>query len=395
MSFHSTTFEGVALETKAEGDAPDTTDVGAVVAAALEGIRVDVAARIAALETKAADTTAAATRLDRIEQRLSRPAVVTTPAEAPGAVERKAFTNYLRHGVERMQPDEVKTLTVAVNTAGGFLAPPEISSELLKRTIEYSPIRQYARVITMSAPELRIPRRVNSVGATWVGEIEPRTGSQPSFEQIALTPFELATYVDVSTALLEDNAYDLENELNIEFAEQFGKAEGAAFVNGTGAGQPKGLFTAAGIAEVKTGVAANFPTTNPADVLISMFHGLPTVHAQNGQWLMNRKTLAAIRTWKDASGRYLVIDPISDSAATTLLGRPIVEAVDAPDIGANTTPIMFGDLQGYRIADRIGLQTLRDPFTLAAVGQVRIHARKRVAADVTNPDRLLKLRVAA
>lgn len=387
MSYHTSHHEGLPLETKAEADdqGEGAGDIADVVAKAIEGIRTDIGARLGALETKAADT----------DKRLSRPNVITAPAEAPEAIERKAFRSYLRRGVERMPVDEVKTLTVATGPTAGFLAPPEVSSELLKRIVEYSPIRQYARVVRTSAPEVRYPRRVNSVGAFWVAEIAPRTGSEPSFEQVSLTPYELATFVDVSTALLEDNAYDLEGELAIEFAEQFGKTEGAAFAVGTGNTQPKGLFTAAGIAEVKTGAAANFPAANPADVLIGMFHSIPTIHAQNGAWVMNRKTLGAMRQWKDASGRYLVIDPIADSAATTLLGRPIVEAVDAPDIGAGATPIIFGDLQGYRIVDRIDLTTLRDPFTLAAVGQVRIHARKRVGADVMSPDRFVKLRVAA
>jgi len=38
--------------------------------------------------------------------------------------------------------------------------------------------------------------------------------------------------------------------------------------------------------------------------------------------------------------------------------------------------------------------TLRDAYTLATNGQVRFHARKRVGADVTHPDRFIKLRVA-
>jgi HK97 family phage major capsid protein len=110
---------------------------------------------------------------------------------------------------------------------------------------------------------------------------------------------------------------------------------------------------------------------------------------------MNRNTLGTIRTWKDGQGRYLVVDPISEGAATTLLGRPIVEMVDMDDIGANKFPIMFGDLQGYRIVDRVGLSILRDPFSLATKGQVRFHARKRVGADVTHPDRFVKLKVSA
>jgi len=33
------------------------------------------------------------------------------------------------------------------------------------------------------------------------------------------------------------------------------------------------------------------------------------------------------------------------------------------------------------------------PYTLATKGQVRFHARKRVGADVTHPDRFVKLKV--
>jgi HK97 family phage major capsid protein len=126
-----------------------------------------------------------------------------------------------------------------------------------------------------------------------------------------------------------------------------------------------------------------------------MFHKLPNAHAQNAVWLMNRNTLGTIRKWKDGQGRYLVLDPISEGAPTTLLGRPVVEAVDMADIGANAYPIMFGDLQGYRIVDRVGLSLLRDPYTLATKGQVRFHARRRVGGDVTHPDRFVKLKVAA
>jgi HK97 family phage major capsid protein len=51
-------------------------------------------------------------------------------------------------------------------------------------------------------------------------------------------------------------------------------------------------------------------------------------------------------------------------------------------------------MTGYRIVDRLGLSNLRDPYSLAAKGQVRIHAYKRVGADVTHPDRFVKLKVA-
>ena len=71
-----------------------------------------------------------------------------------------------------------------------------------------------------------------------------------------------------------------------------------------------------------------------ADVIIAMYHKIATTYAQSGVWMMNRNTLAVVRQWKDGNGRYLVLDPISAGAPSTLLGRPVVEMPDMDDIGA-------------------------------------------------------------
>lgn len=379
------TFQFREFETKSAEDA----DPADIVTKALGDLSQTVEKRLADVESKSS------ARLDAIEARLARPAIITKSDD--GSTETKAFADFVRRGVERMDPVEAKALSVSVGASGGFLAPESFEAEILKALVEFSPIRQYARTVQISAPEIIYPRRVTGAAATWVAETAARTSSSPTFEQVSLKPHELATYVDVSNALLEDNAYNLESELQGEFAEAFGKTEGLAFVKGTGSAnnQPVGLMTATGITEVKTGVAAAFPTSNPADVLIGMYHVLPTAYAQRGVWVMNRNTLATIRKWKNTAGDYLVVDPITAGMAVTLLGRPIVEAVDMDDIGAGLFPIIFGDMQGYRIVDRIGLTTIRDPLTLAGVGQVRLHARRRVGADLTHPDRFVKLKVAA
>ena len=294
-----------------------------------------------------------------------------------------------------MTADEIKTMTVATDSAGGYLSPDEVGNELIKLLRQYSPLRSYAKVVSIGADAVKYPRRTGSTAATWVSETGARTASEMTFEQISLVPYELATYVPVSNQLLEDAKYDLEGELAADLGESFGIAEGAAFINGDGNGKPKGILNATGIAQMVTGAASSFPTTNPADVIIKMFHSLPTAHAQNGAWLMNRNTLGQMRSWKDGQGRYLLADPISAGAATTLLGRPIVEMIDMPDIAAGAFPVVFGDLSAYRIVDRVGIATLRDPYTLAATGQTRFFMRKRVGADLTHPDRLIKLKVAA
>ena len=372
----------------------EPAEIDARIAAAIAAASITPApANAAEADTKAFDAVKA--RLDALETKANRPQGVASTGPVPNP-ETKAYGAFLRRGVERITSDEVKALTVASDANGGYLAPKEFGDELIKLLTEFSPIRQYAKVITISAPQIVYPRRVTGTSATWVSETGNRTASGMTFEQVTLTPHELATFVDVSNALLEDDAYRLENELLSDFAESFAKTEGQAFINGTGVGQPKGIMLAAnGIAEVKTGVAANFPAANPADVLIGMFHKIPTTHAQSGVWMMNRNTLAMVRTWKNGAGDYLVLDPITQGAPSTLLGRPVVEMADMDDVGAGKFPILFGDMSGYRIVDRIGLSTLRDPYSLATVGQVRFHARKRVGADITHPDRFVRLKISA
>jgi HK97 family phage major capsid protein len=386
------------LELKGEADEPESLVTKALAdfqkavddrLKALEGKQVDGKA----VETKSADTAKLVERLDAFEAKLNRPAIGTGD-KAEISEDRKAFIEFARKGVERMEQKAVAALTVSTDSQGGYLAPEAFANEILKKIVEFSPIRQYARVTAIAAPEVKLPRKLTGTTASWVSETGDRSQSDMTFEQATFTPHELATYVDISTQLLEDNSYNLEGELAADFAEAFGKAEASAFVSGDGTGKPKGLLSATGIAEIATGNAATLGT-DPAATIIGMFHSVPSVVAQNAVWLMNRKTLGSLRTLKDGNGRFIMLDPITAGAPVTLLGRPIVEAVDMPDIGADASPIMLGDMSGYRIIDRVGLSVLRDPFTQATKGLVRFHARKRVGGDVSNADRFVKLTVSA
>ncbi|WJR76006.1 phage major capsid protein [Bradyrhizobium sp. NP1] len=364
--------------------ADDDTDPTALVTKALDDLK-------AKIDTKSADDAKLKTRMDQLEAKMNRAGHSAT-ANDQTELERKSFDAFLRGGPDKLSDLEQKSLAVTGNTA---LTPPEFGKEVLKLLRLFSPIRQYARVVTIGAANVQYPRRTGSTAAVWVNDTDDRTESEPSYQGVSITPYELATYTDVSNQLLEDNFYNLEGELASDLGESFGIAEGTGFVKGTGSNQPKGLMSATGIAQMITGAASGFPTTNPADVLIAMFHKLPAVHAQNGVWVMNRNTLGAIRQFKDGMGRYLVLDALAEGAPVTLLGRPIVEAVDMDDIGAGNFPILFGDLQGYRIVDRVNFMLLRDPYSIATKGQTRFHARKRVGGDVTHPDRFVKLKVSA
>ena len=80
----------------------------------------------------------------------------------------------------------------------------------------------------------------------------------------------------------------------------------------------------------------------------------------------------------------------------TILGYPYVEVTDMPNIAGNAFPVMFGDFRrAYLIIDRVALSVLRDPYTVAANGNVRYLARRRVGGQVVQAEAIVKQKIAS
>ena len=340
---------------------------------------------------------AIADRIANVETHLRRPG-----GGGGGAVdigpERKAFTTFVRKGVEALGAEEVKILSVADDAAGGYLAPTEFVAEVIKGVTEFSPIRDLARVRQTASSSIEIPRRTGVFSAAWVDELESRsetTGLAYGLEEIPT--HEVTADVRVSMKLLEDSAVDMEVELEMEFAERFGVAEGAAFVDGNGVKRPEGFLGNADIATTNSGSAASIADANgQANGLIDLFHAVKDAYARNGTWVLNRTTIGAIRKLKDSQNNYIWQPGVAGVTPNTILGRPYVEATDMPAVAANAKAVAFGDWRrAYTIVDRIVMSVLRDPFTLASSGQVKFIARRRVGGQVVLPEALRTLKIAA
>ncbi len=307
----------------------------------------------------------------------------------------EAFDKYCRKGVEGLDAVEKKALTVSNDSTGGYLAPPEYVKELLKTVTEISPIRSIVRIRNTAARSIQIPKRTGQFAAQWVSESGTRsetTGYQVGLEE--LPAHEQYALVDISEQDLEDSVFNLEAEMQSEFAEQFAKAEGTAFVSGNAVGKPEGFMTNSDVASVDSG--SN--TAILADSLISLVHNIKAEYSRNGTFVFNRSTLAAIRKLKDTAGQYVFQTGmmLGGNMVNTILGHPYVEATDMPSVAQNAFPVAFGDFRrGYMIVDRVNLAVLRDPFTQATTGNVRYIARKRVGGQVIQSEAINKLKITA
>ena len=332
-------------------------------------------------------------KLNEIETMLKRPANVMEAKDVDLSL--KAWDSFMRKGESHMDEMELKALTVGTAATAGNLAPAEYVEELIKVITEISPVRSVARVRQTSNKEIEVPSKTASFAAAWTAETGSRTETTGYTTSLNTIPtHELYALVDISGMLLEDSVFDLEAEMNTEFAEQFAKAEGNAFLVGNGTNKPTGILDGTTVASTTAAAAAAIAT----DDIMDLVHGLKSEYARNASFMMNRATLGAIRKLKDTAGQYIFQTGFSGQSGlpNTILGHPYVEAVDMANIAASAKPVVFGDYRrGYMIVDRVALSVLRDPYSQASTGNVRYIARRRVGGEVVLSEAMRALKMAA
>lgn len=374
------------LETKSDSEDPIVD-----VKNALDALTTEVKA-------KADNDNKLVARVVELETKLARPNIITDK-KSDGEVtpERKAFESFLKFGEQRMPSDEAKALVVADDSRGGYLAPAEFSTEIIKNIVEFSPVRQAARVGSTASASVILPKRTGTPTASWVGETETRSATESAYGQIEINIHEMAAYVDVSVQLLEDAAVNVEAEVAMDLGEEFGRLEGVSFISGDGTKKPLGFMTAGqGISEINSGSAAVIADPDgQANGLITALYDLPAAYRSKAVWMMNGTTLGSIRKLKTVDKQYVWQPGIQAGEPGTILGRPVIEAPDMPDEGAGAFPIILGDFNAaYRIYDRSAMSILRDPYTQQTTGKVRFHARRRVGGGLVKAEALRKIKCA-
>ena len=357
------------------------------------------------IEVLRSDVEDVKTRLDRVSRAAARPVLEGAPGTTGMAVspELKGFVDgYLRHGREA----ELKSISGAVPSDGGYAVPREIDAMISARLKNISPIRSIAQVVQTGSAGYRKLVTTGGTSSGWVSEVAGRPETDtPSFAEIAPPTGELYANPAASQSMLDDAGFQLEPWLADEIAMEFARAEGAAFVAGSGINQPEGFLNTPTTDEtdgirafgslqyVISGDALGFDTT-PEFKLIDLVHSLKAGHRQGASWVMNSATLSEVRKLKAADGSFLWQPGLMEGQPNRLLGYPVVEAEDMPDIAADATPIAFGNFRaGYLIAERSATSILRDPFTNKPF--VHFYATKRIGGQVLDSDAIKLLKISA
>ncbi|MDZ4760823.1 MAG: phage major capsid protein [Alphaproteobacteria bacterium] len=341
--------------------------------------------------------------LDRIALDAARPGIGEDRRK--GDPEHKsAWGAYLRKGddsgIARL---DLKALTQGTENQGGYVAPPELDRLIEARLMAASPMRQIASVRQTSSTVFRKPVSLGAASA-WAAETGARAETTaPTLDLLEFPAAELYAMPAATQTLLDDAYADIDEWLADEVETAFASQESAAFVTGNGTNRPKGFLAYTMVAEashawntigfILSGADGAFAASDPADRLIDLVYALKSQYRANARFVMNRRTVSAVRKLKDADGNYLW-RPGGAGEAASMLGYAVTEIEDMPDVATGAFGIAFGDFRkGYLIVDRQGARVLRDPYS--AKPYVLFYTTKRVGGGVQNFDAIKVMKFSA
>lgn len=333
-------------------------------------------------------------QMDAMEKEMNKPVstpIVTKPMTADGKEKKKtvrasdAYKNGMLTALRTNFRQVSDILQEGVDADGGYLVPEEYDSRLIDTLEEENIMRKLGRVITTSG-EHKINIAATKPAAVWIEEGGALSFGDATFSQILLDAHKLHVAIKVTEELLYDNAFGLESYIIDQFGKALANAEEDAFLNGTGVGQPLGLFA-------KTGggtTAETLTAALKADDILNLIYALKRPYRKNASFIINDKNLAAIRKLKDNNGAYMWQPSYQAGEPDKILGYTVHTSAYAPE-----DAIAFGDYSYYNIGDR-GTRSFKQLTELfAGNGMIGYVAKERVDGKLILPEAVQILRLKA
>ena len=289
---------------------------------------------------------------------------------------RSAFGKFLAGGRSAMNDVEIRALQSDSDTTGGYMVAAEQFVNTLVQAVDNAVfIRQRAtKFMIPSAQSMGAPSLdADPADADWTAEI--LTGGEDStmaFGKRELHPRPLAKRIKVSNKLLRQ-AGGAESLVQARLAYKFAVTQEKAFLTGTGANQPLGVFVASTLG-ISTGrdVSTGNTTTAPTfDGLISAKYALKGQYWNKAEWIFHRDVLSVVAKLKNGDGQYIWAESVRTGEPDRVLNMPISMSEYAPSTLTTGLYVgILGDFSNYWIADALDMQVQRLVELYAEANQV-------------------------
>lgn len=272
--------------------------------------------------------------------------------------------------------------------SGGFLVPESLRSELLRVALESSVVRPLARVVPMETSRVMYPTvdstsNVSSVHggivAYWTPESGQMTDVAASFGRVALEAWKLTAFANVPNELISDSMISFEAFINTAFPEALSYYEDDAFINGSGAGQPKGFLNADAAVEVAK-ESGQLADTILWENIVKAYSRMLPASLGRAVWIVSPDVFPELATMAlsvGTGGSAIWLNNGVVGPPMTILGRPVIVSEKVPALG-NAGDVNFVDLGYYLIGDRQAITAESSPHYRFQNGETSFKIVSRV-----------------
>lgn len=263
----------------------------------------------------------------------------------------------------------------AVPSEGGFLVAPQFSqmiwdglrndgNTLLAQSDNYT-VNGESLTLQANAETSRATGfRFGGVRGFWIAEAEQITKSTPKLRTVKLEPQQMAVLVYCTDKSLRNSRGALEQFVSKSAHSEINFMIGDGIINGTGAGQPRGMLGSPALITIaKQTSQAN--ATILRENISKMWARLPANRQRNAVWYYNPEVEPlldelgiAVKNVAQTEnvGGFAAPTAFYDREQKTLKGRPLQPLEFLPALG---TPgdLLLADMSAYATGTRAGLQT--------------------------------------
>jgi HK97 family phage major capsid protein len=290
------------------------------------------------------------------------------------AVYRKAFENFMRRGIDDLEPDEKKLVRSKFGTieraqggstggAGGYAVPQGFWAKVTETMKYFGGVLQSGVETLDTDSGNDIPWPTNDDTANMGALLSENTqigGGDLTFGQAELgAHMYTSKLILVSLQLLQDAGVDVEGFVARKIGQRLGRVFNNHWTVGTGANQPQGFITGSTLG--KTAASATM-FTYPE--MVDLVHSVDAAYrAEPGSvgFQMHDLVLAAVRKMTDSQNRPLWQPSMSDGDPDRILGYAYFVNNDMDSTVATTKKTMaFGNWRSGYVVRRVnGAQVMR------------------------------------
>jgi HK97 family phage major capsid protein len=217
-------------------------------------------------------------------------------------------------------------------SAAAILTPEQVAGLIIKPLLAESIAGQILTGVQIGTHSYRVPIVTTDPSASWVAEGAEITASDPTIDELDITPSKLAALTVISQELADDSSPAAQNVIGAGILRDLTRKTDQALFTATTTNGPGGLPGVSGISTVSAGAAyANVDAFSDAIFTAANFNGVVSAFVTNPATAM---ALAKLKTGSDRNTPLLQADPTQPGKrqilGVPLLTSPYVTTTDSP-----------------------------------------------------------------